>query len=140
LLRAGFSTVEPWLPVSADFRSENVENDLRDPSSIYNLHRRLITSRREQAALSAGSYRRVPSQRDLLLYVRQFGRERILIALNLGCDAIATTLPATAAFGRVLVSCFGDREGEDITERIDLRGNEGQVIEVAPEAILPSIG
>jgi hypothetical protein len=40
----------------------------------------------------------------------------------------------------VLVSCFGDREGEDITERIDLRGNEGLVIEVAPEAILPSIG
>jgi alpha-glucosidase len=137
---AGFSTVEPWLPVSADFRSENVENDLRDPSSIYNLYRRLITSRRRQAALSAGSYRRVLSQRDLLLYVRQFGRERILIALNLGCDAIATMLPGTAAFGRVLVSCFGDREGEDITERIDLRGNEGLVIEVAPEAILPSIG
>ena len=137
---AGFSTVEPWLPVSADFRSENVESDLRDPSSIHNLYRRLITSRRRQAALSAGSYRRVFSQRDLLLYVRQFGRERILIALNLGCDAMATTLPGAAAFGRVLVSCFGDREGEDITERIDLRGNEGLVIEVAPEAILPSIG
>ena len=72
---AGFSTVEPWLPVSADFRSENVENDLRDPSSIYNLYRRLITSRRRQAALSAGSYRRVLSQRDLLLYVRQFGAQ-----------------------------------------------------------------
>jgi alpha-glucosidase len=137
---AGFSTVEPWLPISTDFRNENVANDLREPSSICNLYRRLISTRRQQPALSAGSYRRIPTQRDLLLYVREFGYDRTLIALNLGCGAIATSLPRGATFGRVLVSCFGDREGDDITERIDLRGNEGLVIEVGPEAILPSLG
>jgi alpha-glucosidase len=136
---AGFSTVEPWLPVSAEFRCENVESDRREPSSIFNLYRRLISTRRQQSALSRGSYRRILVQGDLLLYVRKFGSERTLVALNLGCDAIATSLPWRATFGTVLVSCFGDREGEHITERIDLRGNEGLLIEIAPDAVPPSL-
>jgi alpha-glucosidase len=34
---AGFSTVEPWLPISTAFRDDNVEKQLREPSSIYHL-------------------------------------------------------------------------------------------------------
>src|SRR5438270_438863 len=32
---AGFSTMEPWLPLPANFRSENVENARLDSTSIY---------------------------------------------------------------------------------------------------------
>ncbi len=51
---AGFSTVEPWLPIPSCFQSRNVESELRDPASIQHLHRRLIATRRKHPALSAG--------------------------------------------------------------------------------------
>ena len=90
---AGFSTVEPWLPVADDFRSRNVDEELRDPGSIHGLYRRLIAARRRHGALSAGTYRRGLVQGDLLLLERQSGSEGILIALNFGSQAISTTLP-----------------------------------------------
>jgi alpha-glucosidase len=124
---AGFSTSEPWLPISDDYRSHNVENDRRVLSSIYNLYRRLIAARREQPALTSGSYRRILIEGDLFLYSRELGSERIVIALNFGSHAISASLPGRTR-GRVLASCFGDREGEQITENIELRGNEGLVV------------
>ena len=124
---AGFSTVEPWLPIPGCFQSRNVESELRDPASILHLHRRLIATRRRHPALSAGSYRRLLAQRDLLVFARQADSERVLIALNFGSDAVSTPLPDPAS-GVVLVSSFGDREMERMNGRIELRGNEGLVI------------
>jgi alpha-glucosidase len=122
---------ESWLPISDAFRRENVEQELREPSSICHLYRRLIAARRQQPALSAGSYRRLLTQRDLLLYIRQAGKERMLIALNFGSEVISTALPREVVAGRILVSTFGDRETEYVSGRIELRRDEGLVIKVA---------
>jgi alpha-glucosidase len=127
---AGFSTVEPWLPVADCFHSLNVARQLQDPSSIYHLYRRLISARRQQPALSAGSYSNVTVADNLLLYERQAGSARTLIALNFGSEAISTSLPADVAAGKVLVSSLGDREAEELGSHIALRGDEGLVIEV----------
>ena len=43
---AGFSTVEPWLPLPDDFATRNVASERADPASLYNLYRRLIALRR----------------------------------------------------------------------------------------------
>jgi alpha-glucosidase len=125
---AGFSTVEPWLPIGDCHRSRNVETELGDPFSIQYLYRRLLATRRRCRALSAGSYRRLSTQPDLLLYVRQAGSDCILIALNFASQATSTPLPPGAASGVVLVSSFGDREREHIEGHISLRANEGLVI------------
>jgi alpha-glucosidase len=127
---SGFSTVDPWLPVFPAFRSRNVEAERGDPSSIYHLYRRLIMARRQQSALRAGSYRRILTDHDALLYLRQAGSERILVALNFGSEATLAPLPPEAASGRVLVSSLGDRDLEHVTRHIELRGDEGLVIAV----------
>jgi alpha-glucosidase len=132
----GFSTVEPWLPTSAAFSTDNVETQLREPSSIYHLYRRLISARRQHSALSAGSYRCPLTEGDFFLYVRQAGSERIFIALNFGPEPISASLPREGAFGRVLVSSFGDREMEPVNDHIDLRGDEGLVIGALAKAQL----
>ena len=73
---------------------------------------------------------------ELLLFIRQHERERILVALNLGSAAAAVDFGAERCHGRVLLSTRGDREGEPVAGRIDLRCNEGLVIatESEPEA------
>ena len=127
---AGFSPVEPWLPLTGDFRSENIENARRDSTSIYNLYRRLIVARRAQPALSVGSYHPIAAEDDLILYTREYGENRVLVSLNLGAHPASVRLSQRVK-GRVLVSCLADRDGEAVDGEIELRPNEGLVIALA---------
>jgi alpha-glucosidase len=133
---AGFSDVEPWLPISDSFRTDNVEAELQDRSSMIHLYRRLIAARRKWPALSTGGYRRILAQDDFVLYAREAGSQRILVALNFGSEAMSKPLPAEAATGRVLVSSVADRDGEKMIGRFELRGNEGLLIEVINPAAI----
>jgi len=79
----------------------------------------------------------IVAQDDLLLYVRVSGRERLLIALNLGAEPTAVTFPSNTLSGRVLVSSSGDRDDEPVLGTISLRGHEGAVVELAEQTALP---
>jgi alpha-glucosidase len=135
---AGFSDTTPWLPLAPDATSENVANQQAESTSMLNLHRRLIALRRTRPALTAGSYKPVVAQGDLLLYVRELGADRVLVALNLGSDATSVDFTSIHFRGRVLVSSFADRDGEVLTGSIDLRGDEGLVIELRPDVHTPA--
>jgi len=127
-LNAGFSTGDPWLPLAADFPSKNVDNLRADTASILNLHRRLIALRRTRPALTAGAYRALHAQGDLLLYRREHDGDRITVALNLGREPINIQFDTISPETRVLVSSNGDRDGETIESAFHLRANEGLVI------------
>jgi alpha-glucosidase len=125
---AGFTAAEPWLPLAEDFRSENVVNQRADPASILNLHRRLIALRRARPALTAGAYRPLAAQGDLLLYRREHAGDQVIVALNLGAEPTTVLFDSMPSAARVLLSSNADRDGEKIERAIDLRGNEGLVI------------
>jgi alpha-glucosidase len=135
---AGFSSSEPWLPLSVDWATRNVETLRQDKNSIYVLYRRLIEARRHSLALRRGLYRPIPSKGDLLLYVREFGSERMLMALNLGATS-ATVGFWTGFKGAVFISTSSERDGDLIDETVRLDADEGLVIALAPEAELPSV-
>jgi alpha-glucosidase len=128
---AGFTGGEPWLPLANDFRSENVENQRADPASILNMHRRLVALRRARPALTAGAYRPLAVEGDLLLYRREHAGDEVTVALNLGLEPTTVLLERMPPNARVLLSSHADREGERIEGEIDLRGNEGLVIGAA---------
>jgi len=132
---AGFATVAPWLPVAANYAQQNIAEQIRNPGSIYRLYRRLLALRREQPALRRGSYRPISANGDLLLYTREFEGDRIFVVLNLGSEPTAVALPAESRAGRLLVSTFGDRDRELVREIIDIRGNEGVVVELSKQAV-----
>jgi alpha-glucosidase len=134
---AGFSKAEPWLPLAADLHSENVVNQRSDSTSMLNLYRRLIAARRASSALQIGSYQPIEASGDLLLFVRADGPERMLTTLNLGGEPISVAFPGGAFEGTVLISSFGDRDGEAVDNGIDLRPNEGCVIMVAEGVDIP---
>jgi alpha-glucosidase len=134
---AGFSPVEPWLPVSPDFTELNVERQREEDRSIYNLFRRLIGLRRKMRALRSGSYRPIVASGDLLLYVRESGPDRLLVSLNLGGEPTAVEFASGTLAGILVVSSGGDRDREAVRGRLDLRGNEGAVIALAAETTVP---
>jgi alpha-glucosidase len=135
---AGFTeAAEPWLPLAEDHRSQNVNNQRVDRTSILQLYRRLLALRRRHDALSIGSYRRVMAEGDLLIYLRHAGRERFLITLNLSDQPAEVAFPGPGVRGIVRVSCFADRDGETVNGNVALHGNEGLVIELAPGSPAP---
>lgn len=127
---AGFTTGEPWLPLADDHGRINVEADKDDPDSMLALHRRLLELRSAEPALHVGSYRPVGVAGDLLAYVREAEGRRFLVALNFGHAPGALELEPGDARGRVVVGTYPDREKQEIAGRVELRGDEGMVVEL----------
>src|SRR6185503_17566608 len=63
--RGGFTTGEPWLPLSED-RSRSVETQRRDTRSLLHLYRELIALRRTEPCLLHGEYRPLRAARSEL--------------------------------------------------------------------------
>jgi alpha-glucosidase len=81
---AGFTTGRPWLPLGSDFPARNVAEQDRDPRSILNFYRRLAGLRDVSPALRLGAWRPlIRRPRAGLLYLREHGEDRALVALNL---------------------------------------------------------
>jgi alpha-glucosidase len=124
----GFSAVQPWLPLARNYREENVENSRNDKGSLYWLYRRLLNLRAAHAVFKVGAYKPVVASGDLLMFVRELGDDRVLVALNMGSEPTAFRVDGKSICGRVLVSSFNDRDGERVSGGLDLRGNEGLVV------------
>jgi alpha-glucosidase len=132
---AGFSSQEPWLPVTDDYRTLNVAEAQTDPQSVLTLYRRLISLRRDEAALHAGAYRLVYADDDVLAYERRAGSRRFCVALNLSRTATRLSRPEWS-HSTIVLSTHLDREGDRCTPDVSLRGDEG-VIAVADDGASP---
>ncbi|WP_164104370.1 alpha-amylase family glycosyl hydrolase [Candidatus Laterigemmans baculatus] len=126
--QAGFSDHEPWLPIAADAAERNVTVARETPGSLLRLYRRLIELRQEQPALSIGSYSPLPTEGDVLAYVRREADHRFIIVLNLGSEP-ARVEPPLEICGSIALSTHLDREGEKVQGWIELRADEGVIID-----------
>ena len=84
---AGFSTADKtWLPVPASYKQRNVAVQEKNPDSILNFYKQLISLRRSQPALRDGSYDSLNRQDDQVLsYLRKDPNsgEAVLVVLNM---------------------------------------------------------
>jgi alpha-glucosidase len=129
---AGFTStgVIPWLPIADDFQTVNMETELKDPSSMLNLYRKLLAFRRQSTALKSGRYEAIdPVPADCFAYLREEGSEKIITILNLGD---ITTRLELRRFGRmeIIVSTGLDRSGIVDSGRVDLSPWEGLILRV----------
>lgn len=127
---AGFSTSTPWLPLSDDFPRENVVNLDADSRSILSLYKALIGLRKKLPQLTSGDYVPIAAQGDLLLYRRQSEGSAVVVALNLGAEPVSISSDVAGLSGEIMLSTFLDRGGEKVQGTLDLRGNEGAIIDV----------
>jgi alpha-glucosidase len=98
----------------------------------------LIKLRRRHQALQIGSYRAVKAADELLLFVREHAGEKLLVALNLGQGPISLSFAKGLLRGEILLSTFCDRDTELIDGSIELRSDEGTIIQLAADAIVPA--
>ncbi len=132
---AGFSTVEPWLPVGVDRDTANVASQSGDAGSLLTLTRRLLELRAREPALVHGAQEPRSAGPGLVAYMRSGGKRRFLVILNFVHAGASYDLRDDGA-GRVLMSTLLDREGERVTGQLRLRADEGLLIALddAPRA------
>jgi alpha-glucosidase len=93
---AGFSTVEPWLPVDARHLPLAVDAQEADPAATLHVARRMIRLRHQHPALRFGAMAPIQTS-DLLVFERQErggGEERLLCVFNLGHAPVDWSPPA----------------------------------------------
>ncbi|MFN2216111.1 MAG: alpha-amylase family glycosyl hydrolase [Anaerolineales bacterium] len=80
---AGFSPVNPWLPIHPDHLLRNVEIQKNDPDSLYHFTRKLIQIRKENNALTSGTYSKLETDNDkVMAYLRETNDQTVLVILN----------------------------------------------------------
>jgi alpha-glucosidase len=132
---AGFTTGEPWLPLGPDYQRLNVAVESRNPHSFLSFYRRLIWQRKTSPALLHGAYRpleAVPA--DTYCYLRDAGKERVLVALNFARDKRAVSFERLGSSGAVIASTYANRVGEVPLTGLGLFPLEGLVLRLPPDA------
>jgi alpha-glucosidase len=123
---AGFSTAEPWLPVSEDAPGRNVAGQDTEPGSLLNLYRNLIWLRRGSVALQRGVLEILGGPPDCLIYERREGDERLWIALNFGDSP--TEVPFSGQGNLVRSTVDVERRGP-VADGVRLAPYEGVIVD-----------
>jgi oligo-1,6-glucosidase/alpha-glucosidase len=84
---AGFTGPKavPWLPLNPDYFQVNVENQISDPDSLWNIYKGLLRLRKKHYALQAGSLRLLDIEEanpKLLVFTRELDEEKFLVIIN----------------------------------------------------------
>jgi alpha-glucosidase len=86
---AGFSRVEPWLPIDPRHAALAVDAQRRDPASMLNFTRRVLRLRRDHPALIDGGLDLLPTPDPVVAFERHGEGERLICVFNLGREPIA---------------------------------------------------
>ncbi len=124
---AGFSKVEPWLPVNKNKSYVNVEKEAKDPDSILSYYKRLIKKRKESNALKLGEYRPlIENTENILLYKRFTTGETKYILVNLREEVVRCDLKKYGLFDKYTVYLGTHRkEGDLLSNEIEVLPFEG---------------
>jgi alpha-glucosidase len=125
---AGFTTGEPWLPVTGDPGTYSVASQARDPRSTLALHRRLLALRRAEPALHLGSWAAVDAPEEVLAYDRTHEGTTFRVLLN--CSPRPVGVPLDGEWSLVLSTGL-DRACGPLAGAADLAPDEGLVLRAA---------
>jgi alpha-glucosidase len=130
---AGFCgpEISPWLPVNPDYTlGINVRDQEADPSSMLNFIRHVIQLRKSSPALLHGEFHLLPGHsKQVLSYSRHFGKETLLILLNMSDQPQSVALnqfTSCEKFGLLLSTHF-DRANEEAST-FNLSSYEGMIL------------
>jgi alpha-glucosidase len=90
---AGFSHVEPWLPVDPRHEPLAISTQLAAPHSTLHWCRRWLARRRGSDTLRAGAQRFVDGPANVIAFERHSPGERLIAAFNLAGQDAVLTLP-----------------------------------------------
>lgn len=129
---AGFcpESATSWLPITYDYNQLNVQAQQQDSRSFLALTRALLKQRHEHSVLQLGDYEALYAPTHLFCYRRFDESSELIIALNFSSESQEWILPLEFRHqSTILLSTFVDRRGGTLGEVVQLRGDEGLIIQ-----------
>ncbi|MEP3048425.1 MAG: alpha-glucosidase [Roseibium sp.] len=123
---AGFSDIDPWLPVALEHRAQAVAEQDKEDQSTLNRNRAFYTWRQSQIALKKGDMTFLESPGETLVFTRCFENETVLCAFNFGTTPETITLSGLELKNLDAPEFGGTANGE----RITLKGLDAVFAEV----------
>ncbi len=126
---AGFTTGTPWLRVNPNYTSINAEEQMKDPKSVWNFYKKLISLRKNPAykeTVVYGALEPVWEERHNLMAYYRKGDKTLLVVGNYQREAQEIVLPG--GHRKVLLNNYGD-VAED-NGRIRLYGYQVLILEM----------
>lgn len=122
---SGFSDVQPWLQVNNNYQDINVENDLKDPDSIFKYYQQLIQLRKTHKIISDGTY--TPLLEDhpqIFAFQRNYNNEELIVLNNFYEKEVTIDIENISDY-KVLISNYADH---DLSKGVTLRPYETIVL------------
>ena len=91
---AGFTTGRPFRPVAPNVMTHNVQAQTRDPASILNFYKAMLTLRNSLPSIARGRFEASFAEGLVLGFQRQWRQERTLVLINYGEAGVELTVPA----------------------------------------------
>jgi oligo-1,6-glucosidase len=126
---AGFTTGRPWIAINPDYETVNAADQLDNPGSVLEHHRRLIELRHRDPTVTDGEFRLlVPEHPALWAFLRQGRQRALLVAANCSSGAIEVALPVGDEWaGAAVVLANLDGPAPALLPRLRLRPWESVV-------------
>ncbi len=90
---AGFSSVEPWLPIDESHKQLAVAVQADDPTSLVEHYRMFLTFRKGCVPLVKGTLEDINVSGNIVSFLRTHGNETVFCAFNLSANPAKAVLP-----------------------------------------------
>ena len=86
--------VTPWIMVNPNYKEINAKDQLEREDSVFHYYQKLIRLRKEHEIIVYGSYDLLlPDDRELYVYTRTLGTEKLLVVCNFYGNTRTMELP-----------------------------------------------
>lgn len=117
---AGFSSVQPWLPVHDDYKSLNAVDQVNDKESVYHYWASVLRLRKAcPDVLVYGSFELLsPEHPDLFVYARAASSGRAVIVTNFRPHEVTWSVPEKTfnSSGNVALSSYPGRTSHSLLQ------------------------
>jgi alpha-glucosidase len=127
----GFSIAKPWLQTDKRFHRINVASEMNNPYSNLTFFKRLIDLRQSEKSLMIGDYKPFFTNNQMMAYYRKTDDDPgFLIVLNLSHRPCYFLTDRTRMNGKIILATSPELEGGEISEELNLSGDEGVIIKM----------
>ncbi len=91
---AGFTNNTPWIMVNPNYKKINAKEQMEREDSIFRYYQKLIQLRKQEEIIVYGSYELLyPESKELYVYTRTLGEEKLLVVCNFSKQEVEFILP-----------------------------------------------
>jgi glycosidase len=104
----------------------SLEEQIKDPNSLFNFYKSTIALRKSSAALAVGSYEQAANNNpEVFSFFRQYGKQKVLVVVNLSNQAQTVSFDANIKKAKAL-----DAKTPKYTEQLSIAPFQFMVWEV----------